>query len=191
MHSLICSLCMYWAPACNVSLAIKVLLLIHSSVYYAHIECLLFARHWALSQATAEDMTVWVSDFMELSFAFRLLHQYTGSSQPPLGRGNFHFLFTNEHSEGWSRWVICSGWAESKLEPGFPIPNAALQPGPSSRAFDGSLLPLAENTLHHAGVMQQGQVGLGGWERTCSVLSACTALAKNYHHRMLPSQAPQ
>lgn len=41
-----------------------------------------------------------VSDFMELSFAFLLLHPYTGPSQQPLGRGYFHFLFTNEHSEG-------------------------------------------------------------------------------------------
>lgn len=145
MHSLISPLCMYWAPACIGCLAVKVLLFIHPfTMHGLNAYCLLGT---GLCPRLQQGIGQSVSDFMELSFAFLLLYHYTGPSQQPLGRGYFHFLFTNEHSEGWSRWVICSGWAvKTGARISSPKCCTVNEPRPSSRASDGSLLPLAENT---------------------------------------------
>lgn len=182
MHSLICPLCMYWAPACIGCLAVKVLLFIHPFTMHGLNACCLLGT--GLCPRLQQGIGQSVSDFMELPFAFLLFHHYTGPSQQPLGRGYFHFLFTNEHSEGGSRWVICSGWAESKLEPGFPVPNAVpwMSHAPPPGPLMGPCYLWQRTHMHHAGVMQQGQVGLGEWKRTCCSVSLYSSGQK------LPSQ---
>ena len=130
IHSFICSICIYGAPV--TCLAVKILLFIHSFIHsslcHAYIECLLFAKHGPLSQATG-NVAVRVSDFTELGFAFcnSLSRLTPGPRGQPVERGCcFHSHFTNQRREGQSSLAICPRSAESKLESGFPTPNARL-----------------------------------------------------------------
>lgn len=106
------------------------------------------------------------SDFMELSFAFLKSqpHHYTGSSQWPVERRYFHDHFMNQHVEGRRSWVICSGSAESKLEPGCLMPEAVFwmshspSPGPLMAPHY-----LWQRTYTHDAGVNAARTGGPGW----------------------------
>lgn len=184
-HSIICSICMCWAPV--ICLAVKMLLFIHSSLGHAYIECLLFAKHCTLSWTIAGKMTAIISDFRDLSFLFykSLPHHYTGSSQPPVERSfYFHSYFTNQHSEGQNSWVICPGSAESNWKSELPTLHAVLWM--SHSLPPGALMAPVASDREHTWPCRAARTGGYRWlqENSACLVSLYLALAKSCHHRM-------